>query len=208
MRQRERRSRPTSEQGAGLGRSEGIITGGDPHQQRVLGGILQTEVPQLSSSLGHLQSQTQHDVRASTQRACDRYRAPAGLLSDPNTSHSPELVHWLTGTFVCIKFASNGEVYASGCVCRATWMKSSMVCFGLSSATKSNLNQTRRCCGSLQTLLTTSQNTRWQPLNTEEAGSPTAAGQSTKEQFMCHMCNFVGHSVEPQVWKSTVWHFC
>lgn len=52
-------NRPTSEQGAGLGGSKGIITGGDPDQKRVLGGILQTEVSQLSSSLGHLQSQTQ-----------------------------------------------------------------------------------------------------------------------------------------------------
>jgi len=43
-----------SEQGAGLGGSEGIITGGDPHQEGVLGGILQTEVPELSSRLGHL----------------------------------------------------------------------------------------------------------------------------------------------------------
>lgn len=53
--------RPTSEQGAGLGGSEGIITGGDPNQERVLGGILQTEVSQLSSGLGHLQSQTYDD---------------------------------------------------------------------------------------------------------------------------------------------------
>lgn len=45
-----------SKQGAGLGGSEGIITGWDPDQERVLGGILQTEVSQLSSSLGHLDS--------------------------------------------------------------------------------------------------------------------------------------------------------
>lgn len=43
-----------SEQGAGLGGSEGIITGGDPHQERVLGGVLHAEVSQISSSLGHL----------------------------------------------------------------------------------------------------------------------------------------------------------
>lgn len=43
-----------SEQGAGLRGSEGIITRGDPDQERVLGGILQTEVSQLSSSHGHL----------------------------------------------------------------------------------------------------------------------------------------------------------
>ena len=53
--------RLTSEQGAGLRGSEGIITGGDPDQERVLGGILQTEVSQLSSSLGYLQSQTYDD---------------------------------------------------------------------------------------------------------------------------------------------------
>ena len=53
-----KKSKPTSEQGAGLGGSEGIITGGDPDQERVFGGILQTEVSELSSSLGHLQSQT------------------------------------------------------------------------------------------------------------------------------------------------------
>lgn len=50
--------RLTSEQGAGLWGSEGIIAGGHPAQEGVLGGILQTEVPQLGSSLGHLQSRT------------------------------------------------------------------------------------------------------------------------------------------------------
>lgn len=46
----------TSEQGAGLGGSEGVVAGGDPDQERVLGGILQAEVPELSSSLRHLQT--------------------------------------------------------------------------------------------------------------------------------------------------------
>lgn len=32
-------------QRAGFGGSEGIIAGRDPHQKRVLGGILETEVP-------------------------------------------------------------------------------------------------------------------------------------------------------------------
>lgn len=32
-------------QGAGFGGSEGIITGRNPHQKRVLGSILETEVP-------------------------------------------------------------------------------------------------------------------------------------------------------------------
>lgn len=54
-------SRPTSEQGAGLWGSEGIIAGGHPYQEGVLGGILLTEVPQLSSGLGHLRSQTHGD---------------------------------------------------------------------------------------------------------------------------------------------------
>lgn len=56
--------RPTSEQGAGLGGSERIITGWDPDQERVLGGILQTEVPELSGGLGHLQSHTYDKGRA------------------------------------------------------------------------------------------------------------------------------------------------
>lgn len=43
-----------SEQGAGLGGSEGIITGGDAHQERILGGVLHTEVFQICGSLGHL----------------------------------------------------------------------------------------------------------------------------------------------------------
>lgn len=46
----------TSEQGAGLGGSEGVVAGGDPDQERVLGGILQTEVFELSSSLRHLRT--------------------------------------------------------------------------------------------------------------------------------------------------------
>lgn len=47
----------TSEQGAGLGRPEGVVAGGDPDQERVLGCILQTEVSELGSSLGHLRRQ-------------------------------------------------------------------------------------------------------------------------------------------------------
>lgn len=46
----------TSEQGAGLGGSEGVVAGGDPDQERVLGGILQTEVFELSGSLRHLRT--------------------------------------------------------------------------------------------------------------------------------------------------------
>lgn len=43
-----------SEERAGFGGSEGIIAGGDPDQERVLGGILNTEVLQLGGGLGHL----------------------------------------------------------------------------------------------------------------------------------------------------------
>lgn len=49
-----KKSHLTSEQRAGFRGSERIIAGGDPHQQRVLGGILETEVPELSRGLGHL----------------------------------------------------------------------------------------------------------------------------------------------------------
>lgn len=41
-------------QGAGFGGSEGIIAGRNPHQKRVLGGILEAEVSQIRSGLGHL----------------------------------------------------------------------------------------------------------------------------------------------------------
>ena len=43
------------EQAAGLWGSEGVLTGRDSHQQGIFGRVLQTEIPQFSGSLGHLQ---------------------------------------------------------------------------------------------------------------------------------------------------------
>lgn len=92
--------RPTSEQGAGFGGSERIITRGDPHQKRVLGGILQTEVSELSSSLGHLHRQNKEQPHSHIYSVCNIQQA-AGHTTYTQTN-------WHCHHF-CIEFASNGR---------------------------------------------------------------------------------------------------
>lgn len=43
-----------SEEGAGLGGSEGVVAGGHPHEERVFMGVLQAEGLQVRCCLGHL----------------------------------------------------------------------------------------------------------------------------------------------------------
>lgn len=49
----------TSEEGAGLGGSEGVVAGGHPHEERVFMGVLQAEGLQVRCCLGHLRVETE-----------------------------------------------------------------------------------------------------------------------------------------------------